>query len=837
MSTRTVEQIDSWNTVPFSGGYSGLADLADSGFSGAVVAGPTRLFMLNGKVVGVLDGSIEDFEDGGGTAREAPHPGLPLLAVMQERSDEVRAKYYTEETSISEVNQTLESGGFTGYVELSENVLSGDYYQIYHQGRSMSVAWVGNSDQLLTEDEAFEQADGEVGIYEVRPVDIEIIEIPTPVTDADESEDTAETAETTPATPSDAGEVPDGTDSTPSNENPSEKVDSAPRTTGTDPVAKTGGETAGRQTGESAGQRTERTDPDEDTSGRSVDTAADATGPAETDASDAPEPVESEPDGSARGEVHTPDGAEQRREPDPSQRREPNPSKRREPDASQPQDSAGSSEVTPSGDDGTATEQPGRSRSAEAIEQTGERRQPDPGHQSDDAGDVTAAPHDPSATGATDLETRSIPSLDPAHSETASKSSSAVDRFADDPVEPSAQSSSPAESRNSGSSEGRQEPERRQATAESRSRQSQPETEPRQSQGGAGGEPPEQSHPGAPANQRSGRDDRSEPVDREPAEETQNTAAASPERVEELETALEESEAERERLSSELDSLADERDDLQQELESARSEIERLEQRIEELASEDDDDTIEAETRLSKREAIDQTNLFVRYSTKGDATLEAVHSGNAEQSAVDDNLRLEFHTQFDAETAAVGNEPFETFLSESIQYRFVDWLVRNLLYEIRDTGNPEAMKELYNALPKIDRAELNGAISVEYTEDGEQHRAQEQFDVVVRDRMGNPLIVANINDSRDPATDDMMTDLITRAERVGSSSESLAGAFLVTESFFEPPALETAEEATSSGLLSRDKRKSFVNLTRKDGYHLCLVEARNQEFHLAVPEL
>jgi len=185
----------------------------------------------------------------------------------------------------------------------------------------------------------------------------------------------------------------------------------------------------------------------------------------------------------------------------------------------------------------------------------------------------------------------------------------------------------------------------------------------------------------------------------------------------------------------------------------------------------------------------------------------------------------------------VGNEPFETFLSESIQYRFVDWLVRNLLYEIRDTGNPEAMKELYNALPKIDRAELNGAISVEYTEDGEQHRAQEQFDVVVRDRMGNPLIVANINDSRDPATDDMMTDLITRAERVGSSSESLAGAFLVTESFFEPPALETAEEATSSGLLSRDKRKSFVNLTRKDGYHLCLVEARNQEFHLAVPEL
>jgi len=83
----------------------------------------------------------------------------------------------------------------------------------------------------------------------------------------------------------------------------------------------------------------------------------------------------------------------------------------------------------------------------------------------------------------------------------------------------------------------------------------------------------------------------------------------------------------------------------------------------------------------------------------------------------------------------------------------------------------------------------------------------------------------------------MMTDLVQRASRVGETSDTLAGAFLVTESFFEPAALETAEEATSSGLFSRDKRQSFVNLSRKGGYHLCLVEARNQEFHLAVPEL
>jgi hypothetical protein len=144
---------------------------------------------------------------------------------------------------------------------------------------------------------------------------------------------------------------------------------------------------------------------------------------------------------------------------------------------------------------------------------------------------------------------------------------------------------------------------------------------------------------------------------------------------------------------------------------------------------------------------------------------------------------------------------------------------------------------LYDALPEVDRAELSGTIAVRYTEDGAEQRGQETFDIVLRDRMGDPLFVANLNDSRQGATEEMMGGLITAAERVGGTKDSLAGALLVTESFFEPEALETAAEATKDGLLSRDKRRSFVNLSRKRGYHLCLVEARNQNFHLAVPEL
>jgi len=302
--------------------------------------------------------------------------------------------------------------------------------------------------------------------------------------------------------------------------------------------------------------------------------------------------------------------------------------------------------------------------------------------------------------------------------------------------------------------------------------------------------------------------------------------------IQQLESELRTLSAENEDLAADKEELVAERNRLQNELADARAEIQRLEEQLEaaELPA-------AGGVQLSAKEAIDGTNLFVRYHSKGGATLAEAQDGSADRSAVEENLRLEYHTQFDADEAVVDGVEFETFLQESIHYRFVDWLVRTLLYEIRDTGHANAMSVLYGALPAVDRAELNGNISVAYTENGQENREQERFDVVVRDRMGNPLVVANINDSRQPATNGQMTDIVQTTERVGNSSGSLAAAFLVTSSFFEPEALETAEEATSSGLFSRDKNKSFVNLSRKDGYHLCLLEARNNEFHLAVPEL
>ena len=179
MATRVADRIEEWETASFEGGLDALRSLLDRAFSGVVEAAGTRLFVTSGTPVALWDGEFEAFERRG-TLYNAPSPALPLLAVMQARSDTVREEFYTEQTPIPEVDETLSEGGFTGYIELSEDVLSGDYYLVYHAGESTSVAFVGQSARLKTAQEAFELAAEEVGIYQVRPVEIEPLELPAP---------------------------------------------------------------------------------------------------------------------------------------------------------------------------------------------------------------------------------------------------------------------------------------------------------------------------------------------------------------------------------------------------------------------------------------------------------------------------------------------------------------------------------------------------------------------------------------------------------------------------------------------------------------------------------
>ncbi|MFC7209702.1 transcriptional regulator [Natronoarchaeum sp. GCM10025321] len=883
MNTRTVERVERWESRPFSGGYEGLNDLAGSDFTGAVETSGTWLFMLNGRAIGVHDGSIDAFEDASGTAHVAPEPALPLLFTMWEGDTETRAKYYTEDTPISEVDETLSSGSFTGYLELSENVLSGDYFVVYYGGRSMSAAFVGSRDELLGDEEAFERANDEVGIYEVCDATVEVTDIPSPEPDPEPSPTGSAASE---SSPSDAGtEEPTAAGSGESDPTATEPVESDPTPAEPADDSPSARESASKRSDPSTVESVEATGdgPSEDRSSlaatirQDVDTGPDDDLPPEptrqaesaSSVSESPAPAvdsepptedspvrESEPDRASNGSEsgranHSTSDAgrtptrEPARETDQSDQHEE--VEERESSVSgvesidtEPREQSSSragSEPTSTGESSTAQESTaGGSNAAPASGTTLDEEpattpeqvtsSPDPGEES-----VTGeAGSDPIEAEADWREATIIPSLDPTHSaHPEPEPTDAGSRTNGGPRTPTDASPPEQESRpqSTASTERRRDStpdrsagtttERSTGTSTDRTADEQPARN-----GGSAGSP--------------GHSEQRTSPDTVPKAKLE----AREERIEKLETEIERLQSAHQEVNTERDELAAENKSMAEEIERLETEVERLRSELAEVESALEaagKTAYDADQQIQPSQAISGTNLFVRYGSKGKDTLETAHDGTATADDVDANLKLERHTTFEADAVAVQGEPYDTFLDDTLELQFVDWVVRTLLYEIQNTGHESGLSDLYDAIPQIDRVEFDGEIELTYREDGENVTEVATFDVVLRNRMGEPLIVADLSDSRDPANERMLVELESDATRVKEASETLSAAFLVTASFFEPGALEAASEATSGSFLSRDSRMSFVKQSRKQGYHLCLVEARGDEFHLNVPEL
>jgi uncharacterized coiled-coil protein SlyX len=291
------------------------------------------------------------------------------------------------------------------------------------------------------------------------------------------------------------------------------------------------------------------------------------------------------------------------------------------------------------------------------------------------------------------------------------------------------------------------------------------------------------------------------------------------ERIDELEATVTDRETRIEELESELETLREERDELQAELDA--------------IDTDTPGDSTGTTRSLSPTEALSETSLFVREDTRGGDTLTDAHDGTADRDEVTENLHIEFHTTFDSDGVTVEGEPFETWLRSSSPYAFAEWLVTDLLFEIRSTGAQDGLKPLYDALPVIDRIGFDETIPVD---SGAEDR-EVSFDIVARDKKGNPLAVAHFDQQRDPTYAETIEPFVTDSSDVGEAHETLAAAVVVTSSYFEADAMRATEEATSTSLLSRSKYRSYVKLSRSDGFHLCLVEARDGSFNLNVPEL
>jgi regulator of replication initiation timing len=737
-----IEEIRDWDTQSFSGGYAGLHDLADSSFSGAVSVDGTWALFVNGRVVSVVErggaagaseftpADIEAFETGDGTAYRAPHPGVPLLIAMKVGDGDTRAKYYTEDTPIEQVDETLSDGGFTGYLELSENVLSGDYYTVYQAGRSMDIAFVGNARRLDTDEEAREAAHDEVGIYEVTAVDIDVTPIPEP-----EPEDDTTMAGGVASDPA-AGE-PDATSGSAGVDEPS-----APATDSqTEPTEATADESSvDIGTAESVADSP------------ATESVADQTGP------DATEPTA--PSDAGTKEMADVDGTEEAADADSATTTDAEPTT---PDEPAP-DSA-QREGTPStSQSGDPARRSGTDTSAGATPSS--RSEPTTDDQSDGS---TGAAAGSQAT--EQLASRSIPSLDPERTAAEDGSTPTTGNRRDRP-----------------------------GGRESAEQRSTPNTEP-----SSNGEMS---------------DLRAELASvRESLQAAETDRDAAREELADLRATLEEVRAERAEL-------AEERDDL-------RAEVERLRERVQELEADLDPAATRSGPSLSTAEAVEGTDLFVRYDSKGDTTVEDACTGSASPEELTANLRIDHHTRFEADGATVDGQPFEEWLHGSQRYRVAEWIVSRLVFEIRDTGSVNGLRALYEALPTIDRIELDGTVTV----DGDDEQEVCEFDVVFRDRMGEPLLVADLDDARDPVSESQMATLIQDAIAVCAEAETFAAAFYVTAAFYDPDALETARDATGNSLLSRDSRLSFVKESRKRGFHLGLVESRDGGFHLSVPDL
>jgi hypothetical protein len=820
-----VEEIEDWDARSVAGGYAGLRDLADREFSGAVSTGATWLFMVNGRVVGVVeyrqtatgdevrDADVEAFEDAEATAYTAPDPSVPLLVAMKTADGETRAKYYTEDTPVEEVHETLSDGGFTGYLELSENVLSGDYYLVYQGGRASELAFVGNARRLFTGDEAYDRTVDEVGIYEVTAVDLDVVDVPEPAAEDEDSDAAAAAAgasagvaageatdaEDVDAGTGDAGSEAGAADAAGADAGPTDASaadagapgagagdESTPGTDGSATAAQA--ETDDPASGEqAAGASSDAAPGDADDVGATASgsAASGESGPAEAETGTDPRPpTDGETSGERAGDSRADEPSDGEAADESGSREEP-----RAADAAD----AGSAETGSTPAEATAA----TDDSAAGADARGQSSGVSAGNER--------------AGGSAGHETRPS-SRDGATSDRATSGTATTgDR----------RSSSGSSNAGAGAN----------AATDSLVNRSIPSLDPDRTGTGDGGD--RQDRAGAESQQRTRQRARSAErrTDDRRTDERRERAEAAPE----LEEELEEAKATLSELREERDRLREQRDDLKERVETLQERVADLEAEVEAArtaAAEAGAATGDGPS-LSVAEAFAGTNLFVRYRSKGELTLEDVHDGKGEPGDLASNLELEHHTQFEDEHASVAGQQFEEWLHDTQRYRFVRWLVGELLFEIRDTGAADAMRDLYDALPEIDRVELDASVEVE-TQEGAEDRS---FDLVARDRMGQPLVVADLDSSRDPVSEGAMASLVESGTQACSTEETFSGAFFVASSFFDPDALETAREATSDSLLSRDKRKSFVKLSRKRGFHLGLVEARDGSFHLSVPDL
>jgi len=306
-----------------------------------------------------------------------------------------------------------------------------------------------------------------------------------------------------------------------------------------------------------------------------------------------------------------------------------------------------------------------------------------------------------------------------------------------------------------------------------------------------------------------------------------------------VEAKVEERDEQIKRLTAEYEAELSEQADTieahERQVEAMRDEIEQLRKTLsEKQALVDEQDPIETEDR-PRRAALEESNLFIRYANKAGPSLRDFRLQNAAIEKVRENLTVETHTNFDPQQVTIERRPFSEYLQQSTEYRFISWVTGDLLALIDTTNNRGTLGPLFEAVTAIDRVELYGEISTTVPE--EDDPISRPFDIIARNKVGDPLIVADVNTTTAATTRAMTRAMSEKITDLAPQIPDIAAGFYVTESFYDPGALQVIADAVSSGIIPRTNKRSYVRLGRGRGFHLCLTERRGDEFYLNVPDL
>lgn len=148
----------------------------DRPFSGLVETDDVTVYVVDGYALDVRGGSLTDVLDERLDVYHASNPAEPYLLAVHGNGSE-RATLYTEDKSLDEAVRELEDASFTGYVELSERVVTGDYYAVFHRGSADFLGVTTESNPPLAGPDAREEMLEQVGLYSVNrawidPVDL-----------------------------------------------------------------------------------------------------------------------------------------------------------------------------------------------------------------------------------------------------------------------------------------------------------------------------------------------------------------------------------------------------------------------------------------------------------------------------------------------------------------------------------------------------------------------------------------------------------------------------------------------------------------------------------------